>query len=299
MSEEQNKGKKRIKKRTILGAILIVMSACALMIVFLLLFQVRQMEVEGNRYLTTQEVADWMCQDDLSSNSVYLMWKYHFSDYELLPAIEEVKVGMKNPWTMKVTVKEKRIVGYIVLNDDFVYFDKDGIVLAKTREWWDDVACIEGLSVKEVKLFEELPVSRANKKAFQQLLDMSASLKKYDLKPERITCVGSDIYLYFGKVCVIVGDENLPDRIAQITPILEKLGDEKGTLHLENYGENNTTSSFEKGVLPPEPEADTEADKENDQKEADQKEADQKETDSSKKEADSSDKEAEKNTGGE
>lgn len=259
MSEGQNKGKKRIKKRTILGAILIIMIACTVMIVFLLLFQVRGIEVEGNRYLTTQEVADWMCQDDLSSNSVYLMWKYHFSDYELLPAIEEVKVGMKSPWTVKVTVKEKRIVGYIILGDDFVYFDKDGIVLAKTREWWDDVACIEGLSVKEVKVFEELPVSKANKKAFQQLLEMSASLKKYELKPERITCVGSEIYLYFGKVCVNVGDENLPDRIAQITPILEKLGNKKGTLHLENYSENNTTSSFEKGVLPPEPKAESKA----------------------------------------
>lgn len=115
------------------------------------------------------------------------------------------------------------------------------------------MACIEGLSVNAVKVFEELPVSRENKKAFQQLLDMSESLKKYELKPDRITCVGSDLYLYFGKVCVIVGNENLPDRIAQITPILEKLGDKEGTLHLENYGETNTTSSFEKGVLPPEP----------------------------------------------
>lgn len=229
------------------------MIACMAMIIFLLLFQVREIEVDGNRYLTKQEVADWMNRDELSSNAVYQMWKYHFSDYELLPAMEGVKVGMKNPWTLKVVVKEKRIVGYIMPGDEFVYFDKDGIVLAKTREWWDDVPRIEGLSVSKVTVFEELPVSQANKKAFQKLLDMSENLKRCELTPERIVCMDSDLYLYFGQVCVIVGNENLAERIAQISPILEKSGDQKGTLHLENYRLDNTTSSFEKDVLPAEP----------------------------------------------
>lgn len=248
----QDERKRRIRKRTVMGAILIIMLVCLFMITFLLLFQVRKIEIKGNRYLTRQEIADWMEEDELSTNSVYLMFKYYMTDFEMLPAMEDVKVGMKNPWTMKVTVKEKRIAGYIVLGDDFVYFDKDGIVLAQTREWWDDVPCIEGLAVEKAEVFKELPVSKENKKAFENLLDMSATLKKCGLKPDRIVCTGSDLHLYFGNKCVNVGHDNLENRIMQIAPILEKLGEQGGTLHLERFDENNSTVSFEKDVLPEE-----------------------------------------------
>ena len=85
MSEEQNHKKRRIKKRTIYAIILLVMLICFVMIGFLLLFQVRKIEVEGNQILSKQEIADWLQQDEFSTNSVYLLCKYHFTDYEMLP----------------------------------------------------------------------------------------------------------------------------------------------------------------------------------------------------------------------
>lgn len=250
MGDTKNNGRRRIRKRTIYAIILIIMLLSLLMIGFLLLFQVKKIEVEGNRYLSNQEIADWMEEDELSTNSVYLMIKYHLLDYTLLPAMEDVKVSMKNPWTMKVTVTEKRIAGYIEFGDDCVYFDKDGIVLAQTTEWWDDVPCIEGLAIDKVTLYEELPVSKENKKVFENLLEMTQSLKKYELTPDRIVCSDNGLYLFFGKVCVVLGDDNFGDKIAQIPPILAKLGEQGGTLHLENYSETNTTISFDKDVLP-------------------------------------------------
>lgn len=250
MSDNKNKGRRRIRKRTIYAVILIIMLLSLFMIGFLLLFQVRKIEIQGNRYLSNQEIADWMEEDELSTNSIYLMIKYHLTDYKLLPAMEGVKVSMKNPWTMKVTVSEKRIVGYIEFGDDCVYFDKDGIVLAQTTEWWDDVPCIEGLAVDKVTLYEELPVSKENKKVFENLLEMSQSLKKYELTPDRIVCNEEGLYLFLGNVCAVLGDNNFGDKIAQIPPILAKLGEQGGTLHLENYSETNTTVSFDKDVLP-------------------------------------------------
>lgn len=267
MSDVKNKGRRHIRKRTLYAIILIVMLACLFMIGFLLLFQVKKIEVSGNRYLTKQEIADWMEEDELSTNSIYLMIKYHLMDYKLLPAMEEVKVSMKNPWTMRVKVTEKRVVGYIEFGDDCIYFDKDGIVLAQTTEWWDDIPCIEGLSVDKVKLYEELPVSKENKKVFENLLEMSQSLKKYELTPDRIICSDKGLYLFFGKVCVVLGDDNFGDKIAQVPPILAKLGEQGGTLYLENYSENNTTVSFDKDVLPELPAA--EQQKEGEASEAD------------------------------
>lgn len=248
--EEQTKPKQRVRKRTIYAAILIVMLASLLMIAFLLLFRVRKIEVEGNKYLSDQEIADWMEEDELSTNSLYLMIKYHLMEYERMPAMESVKVKMKNPWTMHVKVTEKVVAGYITIGDDAVYFDKDGIVLDKTTEWWEDVPRIEGLNISEVTLYKELPVSKENKKVFSNLLEMSESLKRWELAPGRIMCSGDGLYLFFGNVCVALGDDGFSEKIAQIPPILEKLGDQTGTLHLENYTEDSTTVSFRRDELP-------------------------------------------------
>ena len=184
----QKERKKRIIKQAAMKAILVIILVCIAMITFLLLFQVRKIEVSGNQYLSRQEIADWVQDDNWSSNSLYVMIRNHLMNHELLPAMEEANVTMKNPWTVKVTTKEKRVAGYIVSGDECIYFDKDGIVLAKTKELWDGIPCIEGLEVKKVQLYKELPVSKANKKAFGNLLDMTMTLKKCDLAPDKIVC---------------------------------------------------------------------------------------------------------------
>ncbi len=48
-----------------------------------------------------------MQDDNWSSNSLYVMIRNHLMNHALLPAMEEANVTMKNPWTVKVTIKEK------------------------------------------------------------------------------------------------------------------------------------------------------------------------------------------------
>ena len=59
----QKERKKRIIKQTAMKVILVIILVCIAMITFLLLFQVRKIEVSGNQYLSRQEIADWV-QDD-------------------------------------------------------------------------------------------------------------------------------------------------------------------------------------------------------------------------------------------
>ena len=101
-----------------------------------------------------------------------------------------------------------------------------------------------------MELFKELPVAKKDKKIFKYLKEMTDALEKYELSPDKVMCKDSQVYLYFGNKCVSLGNSNFAQKISQIPPILEKLGKKKGTLHLENYDETNTTISFEKGVLP-------------------------------------------------
>ena len=248
---EAEKGKKKITRRKVMYySTLIMMLLCVLLIVFLLVFQIRKIKIEGNKYSSATEIHAWLQEDELSSNSLYLMWKFYFTDMELLPTMKEAKLKLLNPWTVQLYVTDKTVVGYIDLGEECVYFDENGQVLAQTTEWWDGVPRVDGLQISEVKLHEELPVSKENKKAFKSLLEISATLEKYELTPSKLEVDGADVYLYFGNKCVILGNDNIESRISQITPIMEKLGDQGGTLHLENYDSENTIISFEKDVLP-------------------------------------------------
>ena len=65
-----------------------------------------------------------------------------------------------------------------------------------------------------------------------------------------IVCKGDEIYLYIGKVYVNLGNKVSSSQVAQVPPILEKLGDQEGTLHLENYSESSGTITFDIGEIP-------------------------------------------------
>lgn len=248
---ETEKGKKKLSlKKIVYYSTLVLMLLCVLLIIFLLVFQIRTIKIEGNEYTQDTDILSWIQADELSANSVYLMWKFCLSDVELLPTMKDLKIKMVNPWTIQLNVTDKTVVGYIELGDDCVYFAEDGQVLARTVEWWDNVPRVDGLHIDEVTLYEELPVSKENKKAFKSLLEISSVLDKNELVPTKLSVEGEDVYLFFGNKCVILGNDNIENRIAQIAPIFEKLGEQAGTLHLENYDSSNTIISFEKDILP-------------------------------------------------
>ena len=239
---------KHYKRWIIAGAALT--AAVVLLLCVAGVFRVREVTVTGNEYYTKEQIADFVIGDGLKRNTLYLYVRYNYMEHPEIPFIDAFEVKVDSPSSLTIRVYEKNIVGYVHYLGKNVYFDKDGIVLAKTKELWDGIPCIEGLEVKKVQLYKELPVSKANKKAFGNLLDMTMTLKKCDLAPDKIVCSGSDLYLFFGNKCVNVGHTNLEERIMQISPILEKLGDQGGTLYLENFNTDNITITFEKDVIP-------------------------------------------------
>ena len=69
---------------------------------------------------------------------------------------------------------------------------------------------------------------------------------------KKIVCKDDRIYIYVKNVCISLGNTVSAEKIAQISPIMEKLGKKKGTLHLENYSESRQTITFNKGEFPEE-----------------------------------------------
>ncbi|MDD3137360.1 MAG: FtsQ-type POTRA domain-containing protein [Lachnospiraceae bacterium] len=236
--------KPRKKKRKFgLYCFVVVTLAIAIAIVgFVLLFHLQNIEITGNDYSTPDEVVQWIQQDQLSSNSLYVVLKHKFTTVKELPYVEVSEVRLKNPWTIAVRIYEKKMIGYVATQEKYVYFDKDGMVVKETTELVKDIPLIEGLEVTNTMLYKVLPV--ADKDVFQYIVDVTQMAKKYQLTPDRIVCSGKDINLYFGSICIQLGHDNLSDRMLQIPAILPNLQGKTGTLHLENFSDTNTTSGF-------------------------------------------------------
>lgn len=231
------------KRKYGLYALLVGLIAAAILALSVfLLFHIQKIEVTGIEMLTQQEVSDWVKSDTMSGNSLYVLWKSKFRPDELLPMMKSAEISMKNPWTIKVKIEEHKLLGGILYENEYAYFDEEGTVLKKQTESIPGIPLVEGLGVKKVVLNHK--VKAENRKVFSYVIQVGKVVEKWELSPEKIVFNGTEATLHFGTIAVNIGDENFDDRVAQIAPILEKLQGKGGTVHLENFTMQSTLISF-------------------------------------------------------
>ena len=225
--------KRRIKGkivRQIYAVLIILLGLLILGMSVVILFHTKEIEVGGLEYASDTEVIEWVKQDEMSANTLYLLWKYRMQKPELLPFIDEIKVT------------EKKIVGYIAAEEGYYYFDKEGLVVFQNEVPLEAVPCIEGMEVEEKKLYHQLKT--ADNKVFAHILDVTQLLKKEELKPDRILSDGKNVTLYFSAICVELGSEGYANKIVQLPAVLEKLEGQTGVLQMKYYNADSKYISF-------------------------------------------------------
>ncbi|MDY5987667.1 cell division protein FtsQ/DivIB [Sporofaciens sp. SGI.106] len=242
-------GQKKMSHK-IYALVVIVLGIIIFALSFFLLFYVQKMEVSGNEYTESQAIIDVVKKDPCSVNSLYLYGKYRLKKDTGMPgSLDAVKVSLKAPWSVNIKVTEKEIVGYILADEGYAYFDKDGTVVLESLEVRENVPFIQDLEVEEVTLYKTLKCK--DEKLLKAVLDVTKELQNYELTPDKITCTDSGVCLYFENICVSLGKKVTSDKMAQIAPILAKLSGQTGTLHLEHYeDEGSGTITFKVGELP-------------------------------------------------
>lgn len=244
---EERRPRKR-KTHRLYAFIVLVLGVAIIALGILVLFYVQKIEVEGNEYCTDQEIVSLVKSDKYSINTLYIAGKYALGMGETLPCLESISVRLSAPWALKVKVEEKQIVGYVKNGDVYAYFDKEGLVVSESAVMQEGLPCIEGISLDHVNLYETLTTD--NSKIFEEILETSQEVVKYEIDTDKIVCKDNQIYLYIGKIYVNLGSQVSSEQIAQVKPILEKLDGQEGTLHLENYSESSGTITFDVGEIP-------------------------------------------------
>lgn len=233
--------KKFILWMTVIGAVLIV----AAIIVVLTQFSVTQVTVDGNAHYTDEQIKEMILpKEKWMNNSLYLAAKYRNKEIKDIPFIEMMDVEIVSNHAIRINVYEKALAGCVNYLGNYMYFDREGIVVESSDRLTDGVPQIKGLSFDHVVVHEKLPVEDAT--IFSKILNVTQLLEKYELKADKIF-FGSekDITLYFGEARVYLGkDENLDEKMMQLVPILPHLSGKSGILNMENFDENTVNIPF-------------------------------------------------------
>lgn len=208
-------------------------------------YRVTTVYVDGSVHYTNEEIMDMVMGGRLGDNSLFLSLKYQDKGVENIPFIETMDVTIEARDTIRITVYEKALAGYVKYLGRYVYFDKDGIVVETSEEKTAGIPQVTGLAFDHVILHDRLPVDRPE--LFDEILNITQQLDKYSLTADRIYFDSTyQVTLYFGDAKVALGDNvDIDEKIMKLQHILPNLLGKSGTLDMREYSEDTKSYSFE------------------------------------------------------
>lgn len=207
----------------------------------------KNVSVEGTDLYSSEEVANYILDDEYSHNTVYAFVKNKLFPKGDAEFIDKFGVKMTGPNSLTIICYEKDILGYIASEDGkYIYFDFSGRIVEISDTYLDrGYMKVEGVVCDEPEIGKTLPIGDSE---IGYLTSLIKILNKNDLMPNVISyddrghitvsydtyniALGSSIYL-----------EEKIDRVLRILPQIDGM---YGTLHLENYSNQNTDIVFEK-----------------------------------------------------
>ena len=241
--------KRKKKKRSRFGyylyaVVILLLTVTNIVIATLLLTYVQRFRITGTVNSQKSQIEKWIREDALTANSLYTYFKFKTGAYQLPDYLLGVDVTFGAPWEICVAVEEKQIVGCLVKNNEYVYFDEEGFVLKTSTEYDNNVPLIEGVEVETAELFQYMEAE--DEKIFSYIVNFIEEIQEHDLQPERIVWEEESLNLQFGEICVWLGKTNYEEKLMELPPILEKLSGNSGVLHMEHYTAGTSSINFEK-----------------------------------------------------
>lgn len=225
-----------VLKRLLRKAIITLLVLGIPTLIFLFSFNVKKVVVEGSNHYTDKQIKQMLIKTKADYNSVLFYFRYHFITKPNIPFIEKFDVEMVNSHTVSVTVYEKKISGCVRFMGEYLYFDKDGIIVESSPDKIKNIPVIEGLRFNQVVLHQKLTVQ--NDTLYDEIMNLTNLVNKYKLDIDSISFSKTyDVTISCDGVNVLMGKkEYYDDVLSDLKNILQK---SKGTrlyeLDMRNY----------------------------------------------------------------
>lgn len=233
--KEQKKGKIIVKIVVVLVLLLMLLGLA----VGKSYFKIDKVTITGNRYYTEEEIKKKVFSGHGTGNSLLLYLKYKYGNRVDIPFIEKIDVDMISNHEVQINVYEKSMVACIQYMGEYLYFDKDGIILESAPERKKGIPVISGVKFTAMNLNQKLEVE--DDSIFETILDISQLVNRYQLKLQKVVFnQKGEVTLVTKKIKVLLGKQDSYDaQIAELSKLLPKAVKEKlnGTLNMKNFEE--------------------------------------------------------------
>jgi cell division protein FtsQ len=204
-----------------------------------LLFPLRQVVTTGNIHESADEVTALLMSRPVCGNVLLAKLLNTNRTIKNGGFIESIDAQITGRTSLRVTVTEKRMVGYVTDKNGCWYFDSQGLVgaMQKKPTEGDGISPVEGLKLLSDPAVGSL-LPTAGSKAFVILDTLRSMSDLYQIPPDKIIFHEDGTFsIDYGKVEVLMGDgTNLDGRMRELKGILNAMDDSyAGTLHLEDF----------------------------------------------------------------
>ena len=231
--------------------IVIFISVTLILILVILVLAVQRIDdndifIEGNKKCTKEEMIEYIFDSKWDRNPFVLFYNTRFRETKEIPFVDTYEVEILSLDSVRVTVYEKKMIGYVTYMGTNMYFDKDGMVVENSMEVIDGIPPVIGLEFDRIVLNEKLPVE--DEEVFDVVLDTTQALDKYEIRVDKIyISEDNEVTLFKENIEVMLGkNKDINDKVRSLDDMMPKLEGLNGTLDIREYNENNTGYTFKK-----------------------------------------------------
>lgn len=210
-------------------------------ILFISTFYMKKIEIVGTRRYTSEQITDALLQTKLDSNSLYLYLKHQYFVDVRLPFVEKIDVKMTDTHTITAYVYEKMVAGCVEFMGEYMYFDKDGIMVESSSKRLEDIPVIKGLKFNKIMLGEKLEVQKDE--LFDVIINLTQLIQKYKIDVDRITFSSNyEVTMDCDDIRVLLGKKSTYDEaLSELKNILKEAKGMDITLDMRNYVKGTQT----------------------------------------------------------
>lgn len=201
-------------------------------IIFISAFRLENIAVTGSNRYNKDQIVEWLINSELDNNTLamYLKYKY-FSDIRI-PFVEKLSMKIEDKNSITIRVYDKKIIGCIEFMEDYLYFDKDGIIVESTSDRLEDIPMIKGLKYQKIVLNEKLEVQK--EELFEVILNLTQQIEKRELKVDSISFNKQfEVTVDMGDIKALLGKRSTYDDIlAKLKNIVNEANGKKLTIDM-------------------------------------------------------------------
>jgi len=226
--------KNKIKFAVILSVLVILFVSITVMFT---IFRASEITITGNEICSEKEIKTNYLSGPLGDNTIVIWLKNRFGSFDSVPFVREAEVKVDFPSNVSIRVYEKSLVACFYYMGQYIYFDKDGMILESTATHTEGIPCIEGIAFDNFTMNECISVSQDGQ--IETILAISELIEHYDVMVDKVFFNNkNEVTLYCGDVKVFLGKQKLYDQqIASVSDVLRQAikNNLKGTINMKNY----------------------------------------------------------------